>query len=76
MSLLETVLRKSLKSGPTVASSIMTMLQLTENCLFQAVASTKLLLHPPYSPDLAPSYFWLLPKLRSTLKGQELQGMY
>jgi hypothetical protein len=26
--------------------------------------------HPPYSPDLDPSDFWLSPKLKSTLKGQ------
>jgi transposase len=26
--------------------------------------------HPPYSPDFAPSEFWLFPKLKETLKGQ------
>ena len=26
--------------------------------------------HPPYSPDLAPSEFWLFPKLKETLKDQ------
>jgi hypothetical protein len=26
--------------------------------------------HPPYSPDLAPADFWLLPKLKSVLKGK------
>jgi len=26
--------------------------------------------HPPYSQDLAPSDFWLFPKLKETLKGQ------
>ena len=26
--------------------------------------------HPPYSPDLAPSDFWLFPNLKETLKGQ------
>ncbi|GFT66504.1 mariner Mos1 transposase [Trichonephila clavipes] len=25
---------------------------------------------PPYSPDLAPSDFWLFPKLKNTLEGQ------
>jgi transposase len=25
---------------------------------------------PPYSPDLAPSDFWLFPKLKSPLKGR------
>jgi hypothetical protein len=28
--------------------------------------------HTPYSPDLAPSDFWLFPKLKKTLKGQYL----
>jgi histone-lysine N-methyltransferase SETMAR len=26
--------------------------------------------HPPYSPDLTPSHFWLIPKLKETLQGQ------
>jgi len=26
--------------------------------------------HPPYSPDLEPSEFWLFPKLKETLKRQ------
>jgi hypothetical protein len=25
--------------------------------------------HPSYSPDLAPNYFWLFPKMKSVLKG-------
>jgi histone-lysine N-methyltransferase SETMAR len=29
--------------------------------------------HPPYSPDLAPSDFWLFPKLE-TLKGQHFSS--
>ena len=28
---------------------------------------------PPYSPDLAPSDFWLFPKLKSPLKGKRFQ---
>ena len=28
---------------------------------------------PPYSPDLAPSDFWLFPKLKSPLKGKSFQ---
>jgi len=37
-----------------------------------AMASLKftVVAHPPYSPDLAPSDFWLFPKLKETLKGQ------
>jgi hypothetical protein len=30
--------------------------------------------HPPYSPDLAPSNFWLFPKLKETLKGQQFSS--
>jgi len=30
--------------------------------------------HPPYSPDLAPSDFWLFPKLKQTLKGQHFSS--
>ena len=30
-------------------------------------------LHPPYSPDLAPSDFFLFPKLKMKLKGQRFQ---
>ena len=27
--------------------------------------------HPPYSPDMAPSYFYLFPKLKSNLRGTQ-----
>jgi len=30
--------------------------------------------HPPYSPDLAPSDFWLFPKLKEMLKGQHFSS--
>jgi len=29
--------------------------------------------HPPYSPDLAPSDFFLFPKLKMELKGRRIQ---
>ena len=29
----------------------------------------KTVLHPPYSPDLAPCDFWLFPKLKEKLRG-------
>jgi len=29
--------------------------------------------HPPYSPDLAPCYFWLFPKVKMTMKGKHLE---
>jgi hypothetical protein len=31
-------------------------------------------LHPPYGPGLAPSDFWLFPKLKETLKGQHFSS--
>ena len=30
--------------------------------------------HPPYSPDSAPSYFWLFQKFKETLKGQHFSS--
>jgi len=30
--------------------------------------------HPRYSPDSAPSEFWLFPKLKETLKGQHFSS--
>jgi transposase len=29
---------------------------------------------PPYSPDLVPAYFFLFPKLKSSLKGQRFES--
>ena len=31
--------------------------------------------HPPYSPDLAPSDYFLFPKLKAHLKGTRFQGI-
>ena len=31
--------------------------------------------HPPYTPDLAPSDFFLFPKLKMKLKGRRFQTM-
>ena len=31
--------------------------------------------HPPHSPDLAPSYFFLFPKLKMNLKGRRFQTL-
>ena len=33
----------------------------------------ELLPHPPYSPDLAPSDYWLFPNLKKTLKGRRFK---
>jgi hypothetical protein len=30
--------------------------------------------HPPYSPDLAPDYFFLFPKIKKILKGRHFGG--
>jgi len=34
----------------------------------------KVVPHPPYSPDLAPSDFWFFPKLKEILKGQHFSS--
>jgi len=33
-----------------------------------------LLEHPPYSPDLAPSDFWLFPHLKKFLRGKRFSN--
>ena len=38
-----------------------------------AKTSTPVVPHPPYSPDLAPTDFFLFPKLKTTLKGRRFQ---
>jgi len=52
-------------NAPTYASL------LTRSCL--AKHQTFIVLHPPYSPDLAPVDFFLFPKLKTTLKGRRFQ---
>ena len=44
----------------------------TSEIAMQAARSSgiEILPHPAYSPDLAPSDFWLFPKLKKFLKGQ------
>ena len=34
----------------------------------------ELLDHPPYSPELAPSDFYLFPKLNESLRGKKFEG--
>jgi transposase len=43
------------------------------NCHFLANTNITVLPQPPYSPDLAPADIFLLPKLKSTLKGWRFQ---
>jgi hypothetical protein len=42
---------------------------------FLAKYSVPVVPHPPYLPDLAPCYFFLVPKLKSTLKGKRFQDV-
>ena len=49
---------KHQKIGNVRTNEVMTSLKFT------------VVLHPPYSPDLAPSEFWLFPKLKEMLKCQ------
>jgi transposase len=37
---------------------------------FLASKQVTVLEHPPYSPDLVPNYFFLLPKTKEILKGR------
>jgi hypothetical protein len=37
---------------------------------FLAIKQITVLEHPPYSPDLAPNGFFLLPKIKDILKGR------
>jgi transposase len=40
---------------------------------YLAKYQTSVVLHPPYSPDLAPGDFFLFPKLKTTLKGRRFE---
>ena len=42
---------------------------------FLATKQITVLEHPAYSPDLAPSDFFLLPKLKETLKGRHFDDI-
>jgi transposase len=42
---------------------------------FLAKNSITKMVHPPYSPDLAPCNFWLFPKLKTALKGQRFADL-
>jgi len=40
---------------------------------YLAKHQTSIVLHSPYSPDLAPADFFLFPRLKTTLKGRRFQ---
>jgi histone-lysine N-methyltransferase SETMAR len=40
---------------------------------FQAQKPITEIVHPTYSPDLAPNDFWLFPKIKSAFKGRRFQ---
>jgi len=42
---------------------------------FLAEKSTPVIIQPPYSPDLAPSDFWLFPTLKMGLRGARFATM-
>ncbi len=42
---------------------------------FLLQSRTKVLLHPPYSPDLAPSDFWFYPRLKRPLRGRRFPNL-
>jgi hypothetical protein len=43
---------------------------------FLASKQITVLEHPPYSPDFAPSDFFLLPKIKEILKGRHFDDIY
>ena len=46
-----------------------TCLAVSSQLQFLAAKSIRVITQPPYSPDLAPSNFWLFPTLKMGLKG-------
>jgi len=60
----------------THGSCITTMHLLTRHCLreFLATKQITVLEHPAYSPDLAPSDFFLFPKMKEILKGRHFDN--
>ncbi len=42
---------------------------------FLIQSGTKVMVHPPYSPDLAPSDFWFYPRLKRPLRGKRYPNL-
>ena len=42
-------------------------------CSYLAKHQISIVLHPPYSPELAPADFFMFPKLKTTSKGRRFQ---
>ena len=59
---------------PTTHGSFITTMHLLHTALsvrkFLATKQITVLEHPPYSPDLASSHFFLFPKIKEILKGR------
>jgi hypothetical protein len=66
---------KGLNFGPTIGFCTVTVLQPSRHTLCQAVSGPKIDYRNAYSTDLAPNDFWLLPKIKSALKGRRFQDV-
>jgi hypothetical protein len=68
-------IEKGLNFRSTIEFSTVTMLLLTRgtHCHVVAQKSFTEMEHPSCSPDLATNDFWLIPKIKSALKGRRFQ---
>jgi hypothetical protein len=68
-------IEKGLDFGPAVGFSIITVLPYKVLSVKQFLAQKSIteMEHPPNSPDLVLNDFWLFPKIKSSLKGQDFR---